>query len=188
MAEAKNITTVTMLDGRIVDFPGKRKLQKSSTINGDGSVVVKLDFINGETRVFTIPPELLHRFAAHGAEQKLGDAIAGLDNIDDGVEAVDGLMDRLNAGEWHAERAKDEFAGLSDLVRALVEHTGGKKTPEQIKGYLKTKSVKEKAALKASAELAPIIKRLQEERAAKTAGKIAGVDTGSLLSGLEEVQ
>ena len=188
MAEAKNITTVTMLDGRIVDFPGKRKLQKSYTIDEDGTVVVKLDFINGETRVFTIPPALKNEFAAHGACQKLGDAIAGLDNIDDGVEAVDGLMDRLNAGEWNAERAKDEFAGLSDLVRALVEHTGGKKTPEQIKSYLKTKSVKEKAALKASAELAPIIKRLQEERAAKTAGKIAGVDTGSLLSGLEEVQ
>ena len=99
MTEAKNITTVTMLDGRIVDFPGKRKLQKSYTIDEDGTVVVKLDFINGETRIFTIPPELLHRFAAHGAEQKLGDAIAGLDNIDDGVEAVDALMDRLNAGE-----------------------------------------------------------------------------------------
>ena len=56
MAEAKNITTVTMLDGRVVDFPGKRKLQKTYTIGEDGTVVVKLDFINGETRIFTIPP------------------------------------------------------------------------------------------------------------------------------------
>ena len=70
------IETVTMTDGRIVDFPGKRKLLKTSEVTAEGSVQVRLDFRNGQTRLFTVPGNLLTKFAAHGAEQKLGDEIA----------------------------------------------------------------------------------------------------------------
>ena len=179
------ITTVTMQDGRVVDFPGKRRLQKTSEITEDGRVVVRLDFINGTTTLFTVPENLLHRFAAHGAEQKLGDAVAGMESIDDATLAVDALIDRLYQGEWHAERSKDEFAGLSDLVRALVEYSG--KSPEVMKAFLKDKSVKEKAAMRNSEFLKPIIDRYVAERAAKQAAKAGKVDVAGLLAGLENV-
>ena len=189
-AKETKITTVTMQDGRVVDFPGKRRLQKTSEISESGVITVRLDFINGTTTLFTVPDALLHRFAAHGAEQKLGDAIAGIDSIDDAAMAVDSLIDRLYQGEWQAERSKDEFAGLSDLLRALVEYSG--KPVEVMKKFLADKSVKEKNALKNSDALKPIIDRYAAERAAKQAAKAGGVDTGALLSQLdnlgEEVQ
>ena len=47
------VETVTMTDGRVVDFAGKRKLLKESSVNADGKVQVRLDFRNGETRLFT---------------------------------------------------------------------------------------------------------------------------------------
>ena len=125
------VETVTLSDGRIVEFTGKRKLLKESSENADGKVQVRLDFRNGETRLFTLPDNLLAKFAAHGAEQKLGDEIAGLNDVEDCVLAVDELIDRLYNGEWSVKREANGMAGTSVLVRALVEHTG--KTVEQIK-------------------------------------------------------
>ena len=52
------IETITMEDGRVVDFAGKRKLQKTSII-ADGKVQVRLDFRNGQTRLFTVPPAIV---------------------------------------------------------------------------------------------------------------------------------
>ena len=122
-AKETKITTVTMQDGRVVDFPGKRRLQKTSEISDTGVITVRLDFLNGTTTLFTVPENLLHRFAAHGAEQKLGDEIAGLTEIDDCVLAIDELIDRLYNGDWSVKRESSGMAGTSVLVRALVEHT-----------------------------------------------------------------
>ena len=169
--------TVTMLNGDVVDFPGKRKLQKTATVDGN-AVSVRLDFRNGETRHFTIPEALMGQFAAHGAEQKLGDAIAGLEDMDDAVMAVDNLMDRLNAGEWGAQREANGMAGTSVLARALVEQTG--KTLEQIKAFLSGKTQAEKVALRNNPRIRPIVDRIEAEKASKG----SAVDTDALLSEL----
>ena len=118
-AKETQITTVTMLDGRIVDFPGKRRMLKETIIGEDGSVKIRLDFVNGETRLFTLNPNLILKFAAHGAEQKLGDEIAGVEDIEDAVLAIDELIDRLYSGEWGVARDKSGLAGASILLRAL---------------------------------------------------------------------
>jgi hypothetical protein len=73
---------VTLTDGRVVEFAGKRKLLKETIVDGT-SVSVRLDFRNGETRTFTVPADMVLRFAGHGAEQKLGDETAGVDDVDD---------------------------------------------------------------------------------------------------------
>jgi len=178
-AKETQITTVTMLDGRIVDFPGKRKMLKESIIQ-DGQVQVRLDFVNGESRLFTIPNDLLLKFAAHGAEQKLGDETAGLAEIDDAVMAVDDLTDRLNKGEWNVKREANGMAGTSVLAKALVEHTG--KTIEQIKAFLATKTQAEKSALRSNAKIKPIVERIESEKASKK----SSVDTDALLGELGE--
>lgn len=175
--EATQITTVTMTDGRTVDFAGKRKLLKSAN-EVDGKVQVQLDFRNGETRLFTIPEGLLTKFAAHGAEQKLGDAIAGLDDIDDAVMAIDELIDRLYNGEWNVKRESTGMAGSSVLARALVEHTG--KTAEAIKAFLASKSQAEKVALRNNPKIKPIVERIEAEKASRK----SDVDTDALLSEL----
>ncbi len=173
------VETVTMSDGRIVDFAGKRKLLKESSVTADGKVAVRLDFRNGETRLFTIPDALLNKFAAHGAEQKLGDEIAGLNDVEDCVLAVDELIDRLYNGEWSVKREANGMAGTSVLVRALVEHTG--KTVDAIKTFLAGKSQAEKVALRNNPKIKPIVERIEAEKASKK----ANVDTDAMLGELE---
>jgi hypothetical protein len=173
------VETVTMQDGRIVEFAGKRKLLKESLQSPEGKVQVRLDFRNGETRLFTLPDNMLAKFAAHGAEQKLGDEIAGLADVDDCVIAIDELIDRLYNGEWGVKREANGMAGTSVLVRALVEHTG--KTVEQIKTFLSGKSQAEKVALRNNPKIKPIVERIEAEKASKA----AKVDTDAMLGELE---
>ena len=173
-------TPITMSDGRIVDFTAKQKLVKESLINPEtGVIITRLDFRNGQTRSLTIPSNMILRFAAHGAEQKLGDAIAGEKDFDDAVLAVEALIKRLEEGEWNVAREAGAFTGTSILLRALVEVSG--KTVEQIKAFLDTKSAAEKLALRRSAKLEPTIKKLEAEKAAKSGTKI---DTDALLGDL----
>lgn len=171
--------TVSMSDGRSVDFNKKQKLVKTSTIGDDGTVSVRLDFSNGQTRDFTVRPDLLNRFAAHGAEQKLGDAIAGETDVNDAVESVDDLIKRLNNGEWNITRAAGAFSGTSVLIQALVEVSG--KTVEEIRAFLDGKSQAEKFAMRRSDKLRPTIEKLEAEKASKSK---SAVDTDSLLGEL----
>lgn len=176
--EAPAVEVVKMTDGRDVEFPGKRKLQKESFVNeADGSIHVRLDFRNGETRTFSPLPTMVAKFAAHGIEQKLGDEIAGLEDVDDGVIAVDELIGRLNAGEWGVKRESSGLAGTSVLVRALVESTG--KTADAIKAFLKDKTTEQKNALRNSDRLRPIVQRIETEKANKSKNK---VDTEALFN------
>lgn len=174
------IVDVAMDDGRVVQFAGKRKLLKESQISAAGDVRVRLDFRNGETRTFTIAPAMMAKFAAHGAEQKLGDSIAGLDDVEDCILAVDELMGRLDAGDWTVQREANGLAGTSVLAKALVEYTG--KTIDKIKEFLSTKAQAEKVALRANPKVKVIVDRIEAEKASK-GNKI---DSDALLSGLDD--
>lgn len=180
-AKGTNYTTVTMDDGRVVEFAGKRKLLKESTLHADGGVTVRLDFLNGETRSFDIPSNLMQRFAAHGAEQKLGDEIAGVADVDDCVLAVDELVERLKKGEWGITRtAGNSIAGTSVLARALAEHSG--KPMDTIKAFLRDKTQAQKLALRNNPAVNVIVARLEAEKAKKSTK--SSVDTEALLGEL----
>lgn len=166
------VETIKMDDERLVDFPGKRQLLKSSTITADGKVEVRLDFRNGETRLFTIPEALILQFAAHGAEQKLGDEIAGLKDpsgseasIEDKVLTIDALMERLERGEFNVRREGNGMAGASVLIRALCELRG--KSVAEVKAFLEPKSHADKLALREVPAVKAIIQRLEAEKASK---------------------
>lgn len=181
MAEATEKTPITMTDGRIVEFGKKQRLHKNAEI-GEDSITVRLDFRNGETRSFTVPDSLLAQFAAHGAVQKLGDAIAGEKDDDDAVLAVEELISRLEKGEWTATRAAGSNTGASILLKALVEATG--KEVAVLKEWLGGKSQAEKLALRRSAQLKPIIDRLEAEKAKNSK---SSVDTDSLLEEIDDI-
>ena len=165
-------TAVTLTDGRIAEFGKKQRLIKNSTIADDGTISVQLDFVNGQTRNFVIPPAMIARFAAHGAEQKLGDVIAGENDISDAVLAMDDLIAQLLAGNWSVRREAGAFTGTSVLIQALVEASG--KTVADIKAFLENKSQAEKLALRRSEKLRPIIERLEAEKAAKSGKTVNG--------------
>lgn len=183
-AESKKIV---MADGREVEFVGKRRLLKTAEISKDGfDVTINLDFANGETRSFTMAANnpLFAKFAAHGMLQKLGDEVAGLEDMDDMVLAEEELISRLEAGEWGAERTRGEsnaLAGLSVLAKALVQVSG--KTPEAVKAFLKAKSNTEKLALRDNPSLKPVIAELEAKKKQKP--KENGVDTDALLGELD---
>ena len=165
MATEKVIENVKMNDGRKVEFAGKKRLDKT-LVEQDGVPGVRLDFRNGETRTVLVHPDLLKRAAAHGYSQKLGDAIASVDDIDDAVETIDQLIKRLDAGEWAAEREGGSgLSGVSILAKALVEATG--QTIDVVREYLSKLEPKVKMALRADPSISPIVKRLEAEKAAK---------------------
>lgn len=173
---------VTMEDGRIVEFAGKRKMLKEVILGeGEGEYPkVRFDFRNGKTREFVVD-KLIPQFAAHGASQKIGDETAGEDDVDDMVLAVDEIIERLNGGEWAVKREGGGFAGVSILMRALMEHSG--KDEATVKAFLKPKSHAEKMALRSHPPIKAIVERLEAEKAAKAAGA-AKVNAGELLAAL----
>lgn len=175
------VTTVKMEDGREVGFAGKRKLLKESLFPEGSNPQVRLDFSNGKTILFTLPTALLPKFAAHGAEQKLGDETAGTSDVDDMYADVTELVGRLNDGEWSSGRQGSGFSGIALLIKALVEVT--QKTEDQVKAWIKDKKPAEKAALKNSAKVKPIYDRLEAEKAAMS----PGVDTDKLLGDLTAI-
>ena len=172
------VTKVKMQDGREVEFAGKRKMLKESIFPEGSNPQVRLDFENGKSILFTLPDSLLAKFAAHGAEQKLGDETAGTQDPDDMFNDVEELVGRLNNGEWSVGRQGSGFAGISTLTLALVEVTG--KDEAAVKAWLKDKKPAEKAALKNSAKVKPVYDRLEAEKQAKS----AHVDTDALLGSL----
>lgn len=173
MAKEDNVETVTMSDGRLVDFTGKRRLNIDSSIDEDGQITMLLDWRNGETRKFQPRKDMNGKAAGHGYEQKLRDETAGENDIDDAVLAVDSLIDRLNAGEWNMKREAGGMSGTSVLLKALVEYT--KKTVEEIKALLSSLSHQEKMALRGYNEapnadgntLKAIVDRLEAEKQAR---------------------
>lgn len=189
MAKETNITTVTMTDGRVVDFPGKRRLQKESFINPDGTVMSRFDFINGETRTFTPPASLIPRFVAHGIEQKLGDETAGIENPDDAVVALDALAARLSRGEWSVVRESGAgFSGAGLVIRALMEAFG--KTRQQVVEYIDAKLADGTtrpalyAAFRRLDRVRPIIERLEAERDARRGVAPIATDVAEELDAL----
>lgn len=181
------VIKVTMLDGREVEFPGKRRMLKEAKIDGN-VITICIDFINGEARKFVLPESLLLQFAAHGGLQKYGDATSGIDDIDKMVDAVDDVDETVQSGSWNAIRdaSAGSLAGASILAKALVVVTG--QPIEVVRSYLATLDAKTKTALRFSAEVAPAVKKLEDEKAARAAARgktVATIDVSATLAGLK---
>lgn len=167
MAEAKKkveVTEVTMTDGRVVGFAGKRKVLKSTIINQalievdggnilvqPGAVAIRMDFRNGETRTLPLSAIMLPLFAGHGAEQKYGDELAAPADKpmseEDMVVAIDDLHTQLyDKGEWRvvSEGGSGGLAGASNVIKAIVEASG--KSIQEVKDFLQKKLDAAKAA------------------------------------------
>lgn len=135
-------TSVTMTDGRVVQFAGKRKLLKTAIIDeskieideaagiiqiGKGALKCRMDFLNGETRTYDMPLSLIPQFAGHGDEQKRGDELATTADKplspEDMVLASDELDAILQTGKWGASRdaGGGGISGASDIIRAIME-------------------------------------------------------------------
>jgi len=184
-----------MTDGRVVNFAGKRKVNKETVIDdtkvqvdGDvlqleaGAVSIRMDFRNGETRTIALPLSLLAQFAGHGAEQKFGDELASPADKplseEDMVIAIDDLNAVIQGGSWGRGRASGGggVSGASIVVQAIMEATG--KDLATVKAYLQKKLDSDTGLTRrglydsfrvAGTKTGVIIKRLEEAKLAKTA-------------------
>lgn len=167
----------------------KISLDGDTLMISSGAVSVRMDFRNGETRLLPLPLSLIARFAGHGGEQKFGDNLAASAekpmSEDDMVLATDDLFADISKGEWGKGRAEGGggVSGASIVVQALCEKFG--KPVEAIKAFIEKRLADSKArdgdaaltraalyaGYRASPELQPIIKRLEDEKAAKEASK-----------------
>ena len=181
---ADNVEVVKMEDGREVSFAGKRKALKSSFFEG-GEVKVRIDFRNGESRVWTVPGGLVEKAACHGGEQKYGDSYASLEDVEDMITACEKVQSNLLKGDWSSRVEGSGIAGTSVLLRALMEYTG--KVRDDVKAFLEGKTQADKLALrnstranKAGVSMKAIVERLEAEKIAKG----TKVDTEALLNEL----
>lgn len=197
---------VTMEDGSVFEFAGKRKMEKERIIERDGSgavtkLGVKFRFRHGGIVTSWIPDSMIADAATHGWAQKLGDTVAGLKDEhtkepagpDDMQVEVEGLHERLSApgANWNEVREGGGFGGASILMKALILYTAdtdAPRSPEQVKDFLKKKSATEKMALrdkpsranKAGKTLQDIIAVLEAEKKSK----VSEVDTDALMGEL----
>ena len=157
----------------------------------DDTLVLK--FVNGEVLELNaneLSPEIRRMALLHGLKQKLVDAAAISRNPetgrpaspDDKFQAVKAVYDRLLAGQWNATREGGSGNG-GLLFQALCRMYEGRKTPEEIRAFLDTKTDAEKAALRKNPRVAQIIEEIRAEQ-----GKAAGIDTDELLGELDEEQ
>ncbi len=190
-------TDVALSDGRITKFAGKRKVNKETVIDPAkieldeaagiiqlqrGAVAVRMDFRNGDTRLIELPLSLLAKFAGHGGEQKFGDELASPADKplseEDMVLAIDDLYSVISKGEWGRGRAEGggSVSGASIVVRAICEATG--KDLETVKAFLQKKLDGDPTLTRralydsfrvAGTKTGVIIKRMDEEKLAKTA-------------------
>lgn len=155
-----------------------------------GAVSIRFDLRDGSTRTFTLPSKLIPKFAGHGGEQKYGDELASPADkpLSEGdmLLALEDLDQSIQEGNWTRTReGSGGFSGASDVVLAIIESKaaeGKTLTVDEVKSYLNAKIELHKndetpltrpklyASLRQSAALAPIIKRLQDERMAQSAG------------------
>lgn len=144
------------------------------------AVRLQFSFANGDT--LNVDPSKLSeqvRYCAmfHGLAQKIGDSYAGSKTPDEASEEASSLWERLEAGEWIAER---ESAGprISLILAAIVKARADAGKPftdaEQAERAEKLKTDK---TYRESAMANPAVKAayaaLQAERAAERAAKAA---------------
>ena len=194
---------ITMSDGRQVEFPASRKMEKTILVDQETkTVAVRFDFRNGMTSTYPVPTQHLLYAAGHGWAQKLGDHVAGMKDEqtkepaseEDMALAIESLVNDLNFGEWNKVRSGEgTVSGAGIVLRALAQHFS--KPVAVVKQIIEDKLTADKArggtlsrkALYASfrnpdTELGQLILAMEAERKKP---KPVVVDTGDIFSALE---
>lgn len=153
-----------------------------------GAISTLIDFRNGKSVKLSVPLSLVPQGCGHGFVQKQGDEAASEKEVDDAYLAVEELTNRLANGDWTVEREAGGFSGASVVIQAILEAKQESdptytidKVKEGLQKILDADKAKADAegrkpmtrnALYASfrnptSKVGKIVKRLEEEKAAK---------------------
>ncbi len=161
-----------------------KRIPDVSVLISDDNEDLRVTFKDGRAIAFNIRQlneEMKAHALMHGIKQKLIDAAAIGRNPDTGrtadlndkFDAISEVYERITRKEnpqWNKVRegGASNLGGL--LLRALIRQYAGRKTPEQLKEWLSTKSPEQQSALRASPAIAEIIAELRKEKADPTVG------------------
>lgn len=98
-----------------------KKLTKEVTDAG-----VRITFTNGETLSLdfsALSDEMKAKLMGHGASQKLGDASAGAETVEEAIAETRKVLERLLAGDWKSVRESGAGPKIGLLVEALARVT-----------------------------------------------------------------
>lgn len=186
-AKREPAEVVEMVDGRSVEFAGKRRMLKENIFSDDGAPGVRFDFRNGQTLTAWVPEQHRAYSAAHGYGQKLGDEVAGAKDEagnpvseEDMYLAIEALHDRLvDSADWNKVRTGEGGVGGAAVVLRAVMEVSGKPLTE-VKALLDRKLAEyeargqklTRAALYASlrnptSRTGQVIERMEREKRAK---------------------
>lgn len=164
-----NSKIVTMTDGRQVEFGEKTKIKKDYWTDATTSLVhTRIDFSNGDTVTVVVDPtsEIGRAAVGHGISQKLGDAAAGAESVEDAVEAIVEVAKRIQAGEWNKTREGSgggSAKGSSELVQALMVVL--EKDKETVRTLMASLTAADKAALRKTPAIADEIEKIKAAKA-----------------------
>lgn len=122
-------------------------------------------FANGETlslNLSDLQGDMATNLVLHGISQKVGDAYAGAESVEDAQKSASEMIDRLIEGIWKTVRAAGAKKSTTLLVEALTRALD--KTVEEVMDVLEDKSDEEKAAMQKHPQIQPIIQAIKIER------------------------
>lgn len=188
MSDETTKNLVTMTDGRQVEFGEKTKMKKDYGFDAaTGLVWCRIDLVNGEVLEVQVDPasDLGRQAAGHGLSQKIGDAAAGADSIEDAFESMLEVCKRISNGEWTKARegsAGGSAKGSSELVQALCAVMGQDK--ETVRTMLAGLTAGDKAALRKVPEIAAEIEKIKAAKAPSKADAERASKGAALLAAL----
>lgn len=137
-----------------------------------GTITFK--FSHGEEIVvnpFEFSPEIQRHLLLHGTSQKCGDSYSDADgNSQVAVGMVKGVLENLQKGAWMV-KAQGEGKGAGLLAEALARATG--KPVTDCAKKVGDMDKEKRAALRKHPQIAPILAKIEAERAAARAAKLA---------------
>lgn len=168
-----------------ITFP--RKAEGEGADIGEG--VLSLEFQDGRNITLdsaNLSDNIVRHAIMHGLKQKLVDAAAisrdpetgRAATIDTKFAAVEEVYNRLLNGEWNKRREAGAGGAGGLLFRALVRKYDGRKTPEQLREWLDSKTDAQQAAMRKDPDIARIIEDIRAEKG-------EGISSAELFSELD---
>jgi len=154
-----------------------KKLTKEVTDTG-----VSITFANDEVLSLNfdqLSDEIKLKLMAHGASQKLGDASAGTETVEEAIAETRKVLERLLAGDWKSVREGGAGPKIGLLVEALARLT--QRDVGECRDVVEALDDETKKKLRAQPQLKAVMADIRAEREKAKAGEAGTIDFGALF-------
>lgn len=155
-----------------------KKLNKEFTETG-----LQVTFANGEVLSVAfsdLNDEIKDRLFQHGLSQKVGDASAGTETVEEAIAETKRVIARLVAGDWKSVREAGAGPKIGLLVEALARLTG--RSVEDCRMVVDSLEDDKRKALRGHQQIKAVMADIRAEREKAKAKEEGEVDFAKLFS------